>query len=40
MATLDLPEVEPVERGEHSDELAELWEKMTVVRRSVPGATW
>ena len=24
----------------HSDELRELWEEMTMVRRSVPGATW
>ncbi len=30
----------PIERGAHSDELRELWEEMTVVRRSVPGATW
>jgi ring-1,2-phenylacetyl-CoA epoxidase subunit PaaC len=37
---LDLPDADPVERGEHSDELTELWEQMTVVRRSVPGATW
>ncbi len=29
-----------VERGRHTDELAELWEEMTMVRRSVPGATW
>jgi ring-1,2-phenylacetyl-CoA epoxidase subunit PaaC len=29
-----------VERGEHTDELAPLWEEMTMVRRSVPGATW
>ncbi len=28
------------ERGGHSDELRELWEEMTMVRRSVPGATW
>jgi ring-1,2-phenylacetyl-CoA epoxidase subunit PaaC len=28
------------ERGEHTDELAPLWEEMTEVRRSVPGATW
>jgi ring-1,2-phenylacetyl-CoA epoxidase subunit PaaC len=35
----ELPEAEPVERGEHP-ELAELWEEMTMVRRSVPGATW
>ena len=40
VAALDLPDAEPVERGEHSGELAELWETMTVVRRSVPGATW
>src|ERR1051325_5773703 len=26
----------PVERGEHSPELRELWEEMTIVRRSVP----
>ena len=30
----------PVERGAHSDELRPLWEEMTMVRRSVPGATW
>jgi ring-1,2-phenylacetyl-CoA epoxidase subunit PaaC len=30
----------PIERGDHSDELRELWEEMTMVRRSVPGATW
>jgi ring-1,2-phenylacetyl-CoA epoxidase subunit PaaC len=40
VAALDLPDAVPVERGEHSGELAELWETMTVVRRSVPGATW
>jgi ring-1,2-phenylacetyl-CoA epoxidase subunit PaaC len=28
------------ERGAHTEELAELWEEMTMVRRSVPGATW
>jgi ring-1,2-phenylacetyl-CoA epoxidase subunit PaaC len=32
--------VEPVERGEHTDELRPLWKEMTMVRRSVPGATW
>jgi ring-1,2-phenylacetyl-CoA epoxidase subunit PaaC len=32
--------VDPVERGEHTDELRALWEEMTMVRRSVPGATW
>jgi ring-1,2-phenylacetyl-CoA epoxidase subunit PaaC len=29
-----------IERGPHVDEFAELWEEMTMVRRSVPGATW
>jgi len=28
------------ERGEHVPELAELWEEMTMVRRSAPGAQW
>jgi ring-1,2-phenylacetyl-CoA epoxidase subunit PaaC len=32
--------VEPVQRGEHTDDLRPLWEEMTTVRRSVPGATW
>ncbi|HEY3106761.1 MAG TPA: 1,2-phenylacetyl-CoA epoxidase subunit PaaC [Gaiellaceae bacterium] len=32
--------VEPVERGEHTDDLGSLWEEMTMVRRSVPGAAW
>jgi ring-1,2-phenylacetyl-CoA epoxidase subunit PaaC len=32
--------VEPVERGTHADGFAELHEEMTMVRRSVPGATW
>jgi ring-1,2-phenylacetyl-CoA epoxidase subunit PaaC len=36
----DLPEAKPVERGEHTDDLRELWEEMTMVRRSVPGAAW
>jgi ring-1,2-phenylacetyl-CoA epoxidase subunit PaaC len=40
VAALDLPDAEAVERGAHSSEFAELWETMTVVRRSVPGATW
>ena len=31
---------EPVERGAHTGELAPLWEEMTMVRRSVPGAAW
>jgi ring-1,2-phenylacetyl-CoA epoxidase subunit PaaC len=32
--------VEAVERGEHTDELRPLWEEMTMVRRSIPGAAW
>jgi ring-1,2-phenylacetyl-CoA epoxidase subunit PaaC len=35
-----LAEVEAKERGEHTDELAELWNEMTEVRRSAPGARW
>ena len=36
-----LPDVEPVPRGVHEAELAELWEEMTMVRRSAPaGARW
>jgi ring-1,2-phenylacetyl-CoA epoxidase subunit PaaC len=36
-----LPDVEPVPRGTHEAELAELWEEMTSVRRSAPaGARW
>jgi ring-1,2-phenylacetyl-CoA epoxidase subunit PaaC len=36
----DVPEVEPVERGGHAEDWPELWEEMTEVRRSVPGAAW
>jgi ring-1,2-phenylacetyl-CoA epoxidase subunit PaaC len=32
--------VEPVERGAHADGFTALHEEMTMVRRSVPGATW
>ena len=36
-----LPEVEQVPRSLHEAELAELWEEMTMVRRSAPaGAQW
>jgi ring-1,2-phenylacetyl-CoA epoxidase subunit PaaC len=36
-----LAEVEPVARGRHEPDLAELWEQMTIVRRSAPpGARW
>jgi ring-1,2-phenylacetyl-CoA epoxidase subunit PaaC len=35
------PQVAAVERGSHTDELAELWSEMTIVRRSAPaGAQW
>jgi ring-1,2-phenylacetyl-CoA epoxidase subunit PaaC len=41
---LDLPSntvLQGKERGSHTDELAPLWEEMTVVRRSAPaGAQW
>ena len=37
----ELPQAEPVTRGQHTAELRELWEEMTMVRRSAPaGATW
>jgi len=36
-----LPDVDPVPRGAHEAELAELWQEMTLVRRSAPaGARW
>jgi ring-1,2-phenylacetyl-CoA epoxidase subunit PaaC len=37
-----LEELRPLvdERGEHGPELTELWEEMTMVRRSVAGARW
>ena len=37
-----LRELEPLleQRDTQIDELAPLWEEMTIVRRSVPGATW
>jgi ring-1,2-phenylacetyl-CoA epoxidase subunit PaaC len=36
-----LPDVEAIGRGVHEAELAELWEEMTMVRRSAPaGAQW
>ena len=36
-----LHEAEAIERGTHTDDLAPLWEEMTVVRRSAPaGAQW
>ena len=35
-----LPDAEPVTREQHTGELRELWEEMTSVRRSAPGAQW
>lgn len=35
----ELAEVEPVPRGVHEAELAELWQEMTMVRRSAPSGT-
>jgi hypothetical protein len=36
-----LPDVGAIPRGRHEPELAELWEEMTMVRRSAPaGARW
>jgi ring-1,2-phenylacetyl-CoA epoxidase subunit PaaC len=37
-----LDELRPLvdERGEHTPAFSELWEEMTMVRRSVAGATW
>jgi ring-1,2-phenylacetyl-CoA epoxidase subunit PaaC len=35
-----LPDGEAVTRGQHTEELRELLEQMTEVRRSVPGAAW
>ena len=32
--------VDAVERDGHTDDLRSLWEEMTMVRRSVPGAAW
>jgi ring-1,2-phenylacetyl-CoA epoxidase subunit PaaC len=41
VARVGLAEVEAVERSTHSEELAPLWEEMTMVRRSAPaGAQW
>jgi ring-1,2-phenylacetyl-CoA epoxidase subunit PaaC len=32
--------VDAHERGDHTPELTELWDEMTSVRRSIPGAQW
>jgi ring-1,2-phenylacetyl-CoA epoxidase subunit PaaC len=40
-ARADRAEVDAIERGTHTEELAELWNEMTMVRRSAPaGAQW
>ena len=40
-ARVGLPVVDAVERGEHTDGLAAIWNEMTMVRRSAPaGAQW
>jgi ring-1,2-phenylacetyl-CoA epoxidase subunit PaaC len=31
---------EATERGSHADDWPALWEEMTIVRRSIPGAAW
>ena len=36
----ELPECDAVERGAHDESWPALWEQMTEVRRSVPGAAW
>jgi ring-1,2-phenylacetyl-CoA epoxidase subunit PaaC len=41
VSRVGLAEVQAVERGTHTDDLAPLWEEMTMVRRSAPaGAQW
>jgi ring-1,2-phenylacetyl-CoA epoxidase subunit PaaC len=41
VSRVGLAEVDAVERGTHTEELAPLWEEMTMVRRSAPaGAQW
>ena len=37
---IDREEVEAVERDGRTDDFRALWEEMTMVRRSVPGASW
>jgi ring-1,2-phenylacetyl-CoA epoxidase subunit PaaC len=41
VARVGRDEVDAIERGTHTDELSELWNEMTMVRRSAPaGAQW
>ncbi|MFL5952746.1 MAG: 1,2-phenylacetyl-CoA epoxidase subunit PaaC [Gaiellaceae bacterium] len=37
---LPVESTQAIERGSHTPELGELWNEMTEVRRSVPGAQW
>ena len=37
---IGLEPVDAVDRDDKAEDLRELWEVMTIVRRSVPGATW
>ena len=37
---LEREPVEAVERAGHTEELRPLWDEMTMVRRSIPGAQW
>jgi ring-1,2-phenylacetyl-CoA epoxidase subunit PaaC len=39
VSRVGLAEVEAIERGKHTDELAPLWDEMTMVRRSAPAGT-
>ena len=39
-ARFELGGAEPVERGAHAEGWPELWDEMTMVRRSIPGAAW
>ncbi len=39
VSRVGLAEADAVERGTHTDQLAPLWEEMTVVRRSAPAGT-
>jgi crotonobetainyl-CoA:carnitine CoA-transferase CaiB-like acyl-CoA transferase len=39
-ARFELGGAEPVERGAHAESWPELWDEMTMVRRSIPGAAW
>jgi ring-1,2-phenylacetyl-CoA epoxidase subunit PaaC len=40
LSGFERPSGDAVERGAHADDWPALWDEMTMVRRSVPGATW